>query len=62
MTFQYVEPTEDQLILMDKYRYKFEELSRQIIEDINDSRGKSLTLTKLEESAFWLNKAITNNT
>ena len=61
MTFQYVEPNEDQLILMDKYRFKFEELSKQIINDIKDSRGKSLALTKLEESAFWLNKSITNN-
>ncbi len=61
MSFQYVQPSEDQIVLMKGFRDKFEALSEEIKLKVGVSRGVSLSITKLEESAFWLNKAITNN-
>lgn len=61
MSFQYIAPTEEQKILMQEFRNKFETLANEIGEKIIDSRGKSLCITKLEEAAFWLNKGITHN-
>lgn len=46
---------------MQKYRDQFEALASAIALDVENSRGKSLAITKLEEAAFWLNKAITKN-
>lgn len=60
-TLQYVKPTEEQLELMQKFRDKYEQLFNEVKGLIPDSRGKSLALTKLEESAMWLNKGITLN-
>jgi hypothetical protein len=59
-TFQYVAPTDEQKDIMQKFRDKYEVLSREIGE-LPTSRGWALALTKLEESAMWLNKAITQN-
>lgn len=65
MTFQYVQPTEEQKSAMQKFRDKYETLVAEIKADLltpnGGSRGLSLALTKLEESSFWLNKAITLN-
>ena len=61
-TFKYVQPTEEQLNLMNAYREHYEWMKDHILAEIPDSRGRALALTKLEESAFWLNKGITNNT
>jgi hypothetical protein len=61
MSFQYIKPTDEQIVLMQEFRDKFELLAKEITEKIADSRGKSLAITKLEESAFWLNKSITHN-
>lgn len=61
MTFLYVQPTEEQKELMQVFREKYEELAKDIRMTVNSSRGVSLAMTKLEESAFWLNKAITKN-
>lgn len=61
MSFQYIAPTEEQKELMQKFRDKFEVLAGEIEKEVGNSRGKSLALTKLEESAFWLNKSITLN-
>lgn len=58
--FQYVQPTDEQKELMQKFRDGYAELASQI-ETLENSRGRSLALTKLEESAFWLNKSITKN-
>jgi hypothetical protein len=59
-TFEYVKPNEAQLVEMEGFRKDFgvlyEKLKARPV-----SRGMSLCLTKLEESAMWLNKAITNN-
>ena len=59
-TFQYVKPTEEQLAKMQQFRDSYEVLY-ETVKELPASRGLSLALTKLEESAFWLNKAITQN-
>jgi len=59
-TFQYVQPTDEQKETMQKFRDKYEALAKEL-KELSSSRGLSLALTKLEESAFWLNKAITQN-
>ena len=60
-TFQYVKPTDKQLVTMQKFRDKYAALAKELEEEVEFSRGLSLALTKLEESAFWLNKGITQN-
>ena len=60
MGFQYVKPTEEQMETMQKFRDKYEALASELC-TLAKSRGLSLALTKLEESAFWLNKGITQN-
>lgn len=60
-TFQYVQPTAEQLVTMQKYRDRFEALATEIQQELPSSRGLSLALTNLEQSAMWLNKAITKN-
>lgn len=60
MTMQYVQPTEEQIKTMQEYRDKYEALANDI-KKLPKSRGLSLAFTALEESAMWLNKAITNN-
>ena len=59
-TLQYVKPNEEQKILMQLFRDKYEYLYQQI-QAVPKSRGQSLALIKLEESAMWLNKALTDN-
>ena len=62
MSFQkYMSETEEQKKLMQEFRDKFEALYKELDEKIEKSRGLSLAKTKLEESSFWLNKAITKN-
>lgn len=60
MTFQFIKPTDEQVAQMQNFRDKFEALATEI-KVLEPSRGLSIALTKLEESAFWLNKAITLN-
>lgn len=57
---QFVTPTEEQKDLMQKFRDKYEALYNEV-KLLPASRGLSLALTNLEQSAFWLNKSITNN-
>jgi len=47
--------------MMQKYRDKFEALAAEIELDLPKSRGLSLAMRKLEETALWLNKTITRN-
>ena len=61
MSFQYVKPTEEQIVVMQEFRDKYESLANELQEKLPPSRGLSLAITKLEESAFWLNKGITHN-
>ena len=58
--FQYIQPTEEQKITMQTFRDKYEALATEL-KSLPSSRGLSLAVTKLEESAFWLNKSITKN-
>lgn len=58
--FQYVQPTDDQKQTMQKFRDKYDALYQEI-KQLVPSRGLSLALTNLEESAMWLNKSITKN-
>lgn len=59
-TLQYIQPTEEQKLVMQNFRDKMELLMKEM-QELPVSRGLSLAITKLEESAMWLNKAITNN-
>jgi hypothetical protein len=61
MGFQYVQPTEEQKLLMQEFRDKYTALAEELSNIPEKSRGLSLAITKLEESSFWLNKAITKN-
>jgi len=61
MSFQYIKATEEQIVLMQEFRDKFEALASEMKEKVPASRGLSSAMTKLEESAFWLNKGITHN-
>lgn len=61
MSLQYVQPTEEQKEQMQVFRDRMESLIHDIKAVVPDNRGRSLALTKLEESSMWLNKAITNN-
>ena len=60
MSFQYIQPTDEQKETMQTFRDKYETLATEL-KALPSSRGLSLALTKLEESAFWLNKSITKN-
>ena len=60
-TFFYVQPTDEQKTLMEIYRAHYQWLKEHIEKEIPESRGRSIALTKLEESGMWLNKGITNN-
>ena len=57
---QFVTPTEEQKETMQKFRDKYEALYNEV-KELPAGRGLSLALTNLEQSAFWLNKAITKN-
>ena len=59
-TLQYVQPTDEQKAVMQNFRDKYEALYKEV-GALEKSRGTSLAITKLEESAMWLNKAITKN-
>jgi hypothetical protein len=55
-----VKPTDEQLLVMQNFRDKIQALYEES-STLPASRNKSLALTKLEESAMSLNKAITNS-
>lgn len=59
-TLQYVQPSEEQKVVMQAWRDKMEVLFNEM-KALPNSRGKSLAITKFEECAMWLNKAITGN-
>lgn len=57
---QYVQPTEEMKAVMQSFRDQYDALYKEVAL-LEKSRGTSLALTKLEESAMWLNKALTKN-
>lgn len=57
MVFEHKQPTEKQITLMEFYRKEYEYLNDKL-KSIPESRELSIAKTKLEESSFWLNKAI----
>ena len=59
-TLQYVAPTDEQKELMQNFRDKYEALYQEVAQ-LERSIGQALALTNLEQSAMWLNKAITKN-
>lgn len=61
MSFQFIPVSDEQKAVMQEFRDKYENLANELKEKVGASRGLSLAITKLEESAFWLNKAITKN-
>lgn len=61
VTFSFVEATQEQKELMNEFREKFQVLYDEIQEKVPNSRGKSTSLTNLEQASMWLNKGITNN-
>ena len=60
-TLDYVKPTDEQLALMQEFREKMGAVFEELIQKLPTNRGKSIALTKFEESAMWVNKSITNN-
>jgi hypothetical protein len=61
MTYEYVEPTDEQKELLKEFRDEFERITMSIKFSVSESRERSIALTKLEEASFWLNKGITHN-
>lgn len=60
-TFNYLKPTDAQVETMDDFRKAFAELAEHIETDVPESRYRSLCITRLEEAAMWVNKAITRH-
>jgi len=60
VTFQYIPVDEETKAKMQEFRDKYEALYKEV-SALEGSRGLSLALTKLEESAMWLNKSLTKN-
>ena len=60
MSYQFIDPTEEQKETMQILRDEYEKLAARL-DELTPSRGISLAKTKLEESSFWVNKGITKN-
>lgn len=60
-TFKYLKPSDAQLTKMNALREGFSELAQEIGANVQESRYRSLALTRLEEAAMWVNKAITRH-
>ncbi len=58
---QFVPVDDETKALMQVFRDEYQKLYEKIKKEIQPSRGQALALTNLEQSAMWLNKAITKN-
>ena len=56
--FEFVKPTVESEILMNKIRVCGREFHSYLTENVLNSRERSLALTKLEEAVMWANKAV----
>ena len=61
MSYQYIKPTDEEIKIMQQFRDEYEKLNKKIFDLNINGRGISLCRTNLEQSAMWLNKAITKN-
>lgn len=59
-TFEYVQATPDEVVLMDEVRKRCADLEELLTLAVPRSRHLSLALTNLEQAAMWANKAITH--
>lgn len=59
--FSYHKLSPTQSMHISNMREQFKDLARFICDTVEDSREKSLALTKLEETMFWINAAIARN-
>lgn len=61
VTFEYLQPTDEQKLTMNRLRTAYKALYEEVKSNLPANRGASIALTKLEESAMWVNKSITEN-
>ena len=61
MSMQFIEVDEETKATMQGFRDIYETVEKAIKDKVPASRGQALALTNLEQSAMWLNKAITKN-
>ena len=59
-TFEYVNPTDEQLEVMNKFRVLYQALYNEL-SALPINRGVSFAKTELTDSAMWLNRGITGN-
>ncbi len=59
--FKYHTPKADQPERYVKIREKAKELAELILQEVPESREKSLAFTNLEQSVFWANAGIARN-
>ncbi len=56
--FEYQAPTDKQLEILKSLRALCKDLYDTMLEDLPESRYRSLAITKLEEVSMWQNKAV----
>ncbi len=62
LTFEYLKPTEQQLITMAEIRQEFKYITAHVERLLPDGPDKTYVLRKLRECAMWANVAITRDT
>ena len=60
-TFEYLKPTNDQMLAMDHARVLFRVFAKNLSETLPDGPDKTYTLRQLRDCAMWANIAITRN-
>lgn len=59
--FEYITPTDDQMMAMHKVRTAFEECSGTVFANVPEGPDRNHLLRKLRECGMWANVAITRN-
>lgn len=57
-TFVYRKPTDEELVVLTKWRDHCKKMQEDIAAELPDSAELTLAMRKLEEFNIWLNKAI----
>ena len=60
-TFEYLKPTDDQIVLMATCRAEIAHLSQVLEQLVPDGPDKTFLIRKLREVGMWVNVAITRN-